>query len=40
MRVLGQGRVQRPADPGNVFEPSPDLEAVHGPWRWWGGRGG
>jgi NAD(P)-dependent dehydrogenase (short-subunit alcohol dehydrogenase family) len=40
MRVLGQGRVQRPADPGNVFEPTPDLEAVHGPWRWWGGRGG
>ena len=32
MRVLGQGRERVPANPGNVFEPDPAKEAVHGRW--------
>jgi short-subunit dehydrogenase len=32
MRALGQGRQSVPANPGNVFEPDPDKEAVHGRW--------
>ena len=39
MGVLGQGREDQPPGPGNVFEPTPDREAVTGPWRWWGGSG-
>ena len=32
MRLLGQGRAAVPQSPGNVFEPTPDKEAVHGRW--------
>lgn len=32
MRVLGQGRTEVPANPGNVFDPVPAKEAVHGRW--------
>lgn len=32
MRLLGMGRRQVPAGPGNVFEPQPAREAVHGRW--------
>jgi hypothetical protein len=38
MQALGQGRMHHPPQPGNVFDATPDLEAVEGPWRWWGGR--
>ena len=37
MRVLGQGRDNVEANPGNVFEPEPDKESVHGRWpHLWG----
>lgn len=32
MRLLGQGRATVEAHPGNVFEPVPAKEAVHGRW--------
>ena len=32
MRLLGQGRDSADPGPGNVFEPVPDTEAVHGRW--------
>lgn len=32
MRVLGQGSSRVPPNPGNVFEPVPHREAVHGRW--------
>jgi short-subunit dehydrogenase len=32
MRVLGQGRTEVEPNPGNVFEPRPDGEAVRGRW--------
>lgn len=32
MRLLGQGRDRAEPGPGNVFEPVPDTEAVHGRW--------
>jgi NAD(P)-dependent dehydrogenase (short-subunit alcohol dehydrogenase family) len=32
MRLLGQGKEATPAHPGNVFEPVPAGEAVHGRW--------
>jgi short-subunit dehydrogenase len=32
MRLLGQGRPGVDAGPGNVFEPVPEKEAVHGRW--------
>jgi NAD(P)-dependent dehydrogenase (short-subunit alcohol dehydrogenase family) len=32
MRVLGQGRTEVPANPGNVFDAVPAKEAVHGRW--------
>jgi NAD(P)-dependent dehydrogenase (short-subunit alcohol dehydrogenase family) len=32
MRVLGQGRGEVAANPGNVFEPDPAAAAVHGRW--------
>jgi short-subunit dehydrogenase len=32
MRMLGQGREETPPNPGNVFEPVPAREAVHGRW--------
>jgi NAD(P)-dependent dehydrogenase (short-subunit alcohol dehydrogenase family) len=37
MRFLGQGRASVGPHPGNVHEPVPDLEGVHGRWpRLWG----
>jgi short-subunit dehydrogenase len=37
MRLLGQGRDSVGANPGNVFEPRADREAVHGRWpHLWG----
>lgn len=37
MRLLGMGRRRVPAGPGNVFEPEPSGEAVHGRWpHLWG----
>jgi NAD(P)-dependent dehydrogenase (short-subunit alcohol dehydrogenase family) len=37
MRVLGQGRESVEAGPGNVFEPVPAKESVHGRWpHLWG----
>ncbi len=37
MRLLGQGGAAVDPHPGNVFEPVPDKEAVHGRWpRMWG----
>lgn len=37
MRLLGQGKPGLPASPGNVFEPVPGKEAVHGRWpHLWG----
>jgi short-subunit dehydrogenase len=37
MRTLGQRREQVPGSPGNVFEPDPGKEAVHGRWpHLWG----
>ena len=37
MRLLGQGRGSVESNPGNVFEPDPDREAVRGRWpRIWG----
>ena len=37
MRLLGQGRAAVGPNPGNVHEPVPDLEGVHGRWpRLWG----
>jgi short-subunit dehydrogenase len=37
MRVLGQGRADVEPHPGNVLEPRPDGEAVHGRWpHLWG----
>ena len=32
MRVLGQGRTEVPANPGNVFDAVPAKESVHGRW--------
>jgi short-subunit dehydrogenase len=37
MRLAGQGRASVDPHPGNVFEPIPEREAVHGRWpRIWG----
>jgi NAD(P)-dependent dehydrogenase (short-subunit alcohol dehydrogenase family) len=37
MRLLGQGRQTVEPNPGNVFDPDPDKEAVHGRWpHLWG----
>lgn len=32
MAVLGSTREARDTGPGNVYEPDPRVEAVHGPW--------
>jgi hypothetical protein len=37
MRLLGLARESVPDGPGNVLDPSPELEAVHGRWpHLWG----